>query len=153
MRATESQAALARTYVDTSVWIAMLTHEPNADAMLSCLEREQQLLTAEWTRTELASALGIKARRKELTQIQVSDVLEKFELWTSAGLSMAAVESDDFYIAAKMCENTASGLRAGDALHLSVAKRHEVTHVLTLDRDMQRCARSLGLQIIEPYDQ
>jgi uncharacterized protein len=154
MRVAQPPSSFERTYVDTSVWIAMLTQEPNAEVVLSYLERQQQhLLTAEWTRTELASALGIKARRKELTQAQATDMLEKFELWISAGLNIAAVQSDDFYIAAKMCENTASRLRAGDALHLSVAKRHEVTHVFTLDHDMQRCAQSLGMQIIEPYDE
>ena len=154
MGADQSQAGFERTYVDTSVWIAMLTQEANAEDVLSYLERKQQhLLTAEWTRTELASALGIKARRKELTQAQVSEVLEKFELWISAGLNVAPVQSDDFYIAAKMCENTESRLRAGDALHLSVAKRHEVSYVFTLDHDMQRGAQSLGMQIIESYDQ
>ncbi len=154
MGTDQSQVVFESTYVDTSVWMAMLTQEANAEDVLSYLERKpQHLMTAEWTRTELASALGIKARRKELTQAQVSEVLEKFELWISTGLNVASVRSDDFYIASKMCENTESRLRAGDALHLSVAKRHEVTHVFTLDHDMQRGAQSLGMRIIEPYAQ
>ena len=142
-----------RTYVDTSVWVAMLAQEAGARALLSFLENtEQHLVTAVWTRTELASALGIKARRKELTQALVSEMLENFELWLPAGLSLAAVNNEDFLLAAKLCENVESKLRGGDALHLAVANRCQATHIFTLDRDMQRYAQVLSMQIVEPNE-
>jgi uncharacterized protein len=144
---------LERTYIDSSVWIAVLAQEKTADALLSLLaSNSRQLLTAEWTRTELASALGIKARRGEYSQELVSRMLEDFELWIPAGLSVAAVHGEDFLLAAKMCENVESKLRAGDALHLSVAQRCHATHMLSLDHDMQRYAQLMGMMAIDIYD-
>lgn len=142
-----------RTYVDSSVWIAMLAKEAGADALLSYLgNTDQKLITAAWTRAELASALGIKARRKELTQALVSKMLEDFELWLPAGLSIAAVHNEDFLLAAKLCENVESKLRCGDALHLAVAHRCQATRIFTLDRDMQRYAQILSMEVVEPND-
>jgi uncharacterized protein len=144
---------MQRTYIDSSVWIAVLAQESTAKPLLSVLaDGTQQLMTAEWTRTELASALGIKARRGEFSQDVVSRMLEEFELWIPAGLSIAAVHSEDFFLAAKMCENVESKLRSGDALHLAVAQRCQVTHILSLDHEMQRYAQLLGMISIDIYD-
>jgi uncharacterized protein len=142
-----------RTYVDTSVWIAVLTREATATALLAYMgSAEQPLITAEWTRAELASGLGIKARRKELTQAQVSQLLANFELWIPAGLSIVAVHSEDFLLAAKLCENIESKIRGGDALHLSVAHRCKASHLLTLDHDMQSLAQVLNMQLVKPNE-
>jgi uncharacterized protein len=144
---------LERTYIDSSVWIAMLAKESTAGALLACLASpSRQLITSHWTRTELASALGIKARRGEFSQDMVSRMLEDFELWIPAGLNFVAVQSEDFSLAAKMCENVASGLRGGDALHVSVAQRCQATHILTLDHHMQKFAQQLGMISIDIYD-
>ena len=55
------------------------------------------------------------------------------------------VDSSDFAQAAQLCENVASRLRAGDALHLSVAKRCLATHIFSLDTDMLNNAIALGM--------
>lgn len=143
-----------RVYVDTSVWVAVLTQEPSAETLMRALEAEAgQLLTALWTRTELASALGIKARRHELTQERVRQLIQEFELWVAGGLVAMPVDSMDFLQAARLCENIDSKLRGGDALHLSVAKRCQATHLLSLDKDMLENAGSLGMQFIDYDDQ
>ena len=142
-----------RVYVDTSVWVAVLAHEPNAPGLMRDLEAETgQLLTAAWTRTELASALSIKARRNELTQASVSALLREFDLWVSGGVTVMPVDSSDFARAAQLCENVASKLRAGDALHLSVAKRCLATHLFSLDTDMLNNAIALGLSWMDHDD-
>ncbi len=141
-----------RVYVDTSVWVAVLTQEPSTETLMRALEAEAgQLLTAIWTRTELASALGIKARRKELTQDRVRQLIQEFELWVAGGLTALPVDSMDFLLAARLCENIDTELRGGDALHLSVAKRCRATHLMSLDKDMLENASSLGMQLID-YD-
>lgn len=146
-------ASVHRVYIDSSVWIAMLAQEANAEFILDYLSQTSaQIITSEWTRTELASALGIKARRQEFSQEAVSLMLREFESWKSAGLIVAAVFSHDFELAAQMCENIESKLRCGDALHLAVAQRSRVSHLLSLDKDMQRYAQLLGMQMIETYD-
>ena len=142
-----------RVYVDTSVWVAVLTQETSAEALMQTLEAEAgQLLTAIWTRTELASALGIKARRQELTQERVRQLMQEFELWVADGLAAMPVDSMDFLQAARLCESIDSKLRGGDALHLSVAKRCQATHLLSLDKDMLENATRLGMQFIDDDD-
>jgi uncharacterized protein len=142
-----------RVYVDTSVWVAVLAHEANAPGLMRDLEAETgQLLSAAWTRTELASALGIKARRKELTQEGVSALLREFDLWVTGGVAIMPVDSSDFGQAALLCENIASRLRAGDALHLSVAKRCLATHLFSLDTDMLDNAKALGMSWMDHDD-
>ena len=145
-----------RVYVDTSVWVAVLAKEPNAPGLMRDLEAETgQLLTSTWTRTEFASALAIKARRKELTQDGVSALLREFELWVSGGVAVMPVDSSDFAQAAQRCgnvESVASRLRAGDALHLSVAKRCLATHIFSLDTDMLNNAIALGMSWMDHDD-
>jgi predicted nucleic acid-binding protein len=102
-----------------------------------------------WTRTELASALAIKARRGELAQERLSALCREFELWVAGGVSVVPVDSVDFMAAAKQCEHMESKLRAGDALHLCVARRCQVTHLFSLDKDMLENADVLGIQKIE----
>jgi uncharacterized protein len=142
-----------RVYVDTSVWVAVLAKEPNASGLMSTLEAETgQLLTSAWTRTEFVSALSIKARRKELTQDDVSALVREFDLWVSGGVAVMPVDSSDFAQAAQHCENIASRLRAGDTLHLSVAKRCMATHIFSLDTDMLNNAIALGMPWIDHDD-
>ena len=142
-----------RIYVDSSVWIALLAQEATADALSQWLENESGvLMTAQWTRTELASAMGIKSRRGELTQNSVQALLNMFEQWVQGGVQLLSVDSQDFVDAAQWCAQVSSGLRGADALHLAVARRHQVSHLATLDHDMARNATRLGLNILENHD-
>ena len=91
-----------RIYVDSSVWIALLAQEATADALSQWLENESGvLMTAQWTRTELASAMGIKSRRGELTQDSVHALLNMFEQWVQGGVQLLSVDSQDFVDAAQ----------------------------------------------------
>ncbi len=141
---------LRRVYVDTSAWVSLLVHEPSARAIETQLaDPNSQLLTAHWTRTELASALAIKSRRGEVAPRQVLQLIEEFGLWVTAGMRLLTPEQKDFEQAAEFCTDVDSGLRAGDALHLAVAKRSSATHLLSLDDGMCRQASKLGLACLE----
>jgi len=54
------------TYVDTSVWVALLAREAPAAALAQWLATAPALCCADWTQVELASALGIKHRRGDI---------------------------------------------------------------------------------------
>lgn len=45
----------------------------------------------------------------------------------------------------RFLRNSSSGLRAGDALHLAIAKNHGAHHVYTLDQGLVKAAIALGL--------
>ncbi len=143
---------IRRIYMDSSVWIALLAQEASAERLKQWLDKEEgQLFTAVWTRTELASALSIKARRGEFSQKQVTQLLQEFEQWVATGVQMLNMDNRDFARAAELCANVKAKLRSGDALHLTVAIRHQMTHVSTLDQVMIENAMKMGLQVLK-YD-
>ncbi len=144
--------SLRRVYIDSSVWIAVLTNEPSSETLTQWLATENgQLMTSFWTQTELASALGIKARRKELTQEQVTHILQEFFVWVQDDVEMLPANEADFALATHLCARIESGIRAGDALHLAIAHHHGATHIASLDLNMNRNAVPLGLQLFDRY--
>jgi len=147
-----ASARSRRIYMDSSVWIALLAQEASAERLTQWLDDEKgQLFTALWTRTELASALSIKARRGEFSHKQVVQLLLEFEQWVATGVQLLNIDNRDFAHAAGLCAKVKAKLRSGDALHLAVALRHQMTHVATLDQDMRQNALEMGLQVLK-YD-
>ncbi len=135
-------------YVDTSAWIAVFAQEATARQVASALTQpEVKLVSSEWTRTEVASAMAAKLRGAFISPEQFERALAAFERWVQNGLELLTVEPEDFSTAASMCADSASKLRAGDALHLSVALRHGVTQLLSLDKNMMHNATRLGITL------
>lgn len=136
-------------YLDTNVLLAMLCPEPETDWVLGWFAKSDgiELVSSPWSRTELASALAIKQRTKQLSKKEV-------ELAGKKGLSILAstrceqVETIDFDEAAILCAQMGSNLRAPDALHLSVAKRSGCTALATMDVVMQKAAKKIGLRVV-----
>lgn len=136
--------------------MAMLCPEPETDAILAWFgdtDRADgihgaELVTCPWTRTELASALSIKQRTKQLKPKEV-------EMATSKGLMILAVtrvesvETIDFDEAAHLCAASASNLRAPDALHLALAKRVGCKSIATSDVVVQKAAIRMGLKVVK----
>ena len=136
-------------YVDTSVWVALLGREATAPRVARWMAQGLFMVTAQWTSVEVASALGIKARRGELTQEMVSGICQAFrKLMAMGGVSMEVNERTDFQEAALLCEQVSHGLRAGDALHLAVAQRVGCTHFLSFDKALNRQAEQMGFELV-----
>jgi len=55
--------------------------------------------------------------------------------------------ADDFDLAKTYLANHASGLRAGDALHLAVAKNHDSKAIYSLDKTLLKAGKMLGLPV------
>lgn len=137
-------------YVDTSVWVALLSQEARGPAVARWLQGDVPLVTSRWTAVEIASALSIKARRGELSQTQVSQACQAFrDVLDGAGVAAVDCVGTDFQEAALLCEHVASGLRSGGALHLAVAQRTGSSLFLSFDRTLNQQAERLGLQLIE----
>lgn len=137
-------------YVDVSIWVALLTNEPSSPALKHWLEGETgQLVTSRWSVVEVSSALSIKVRRAELQLQQAQELCTHFDALVRGDVSLLPLASADYDHAAVLCRNAASGLRAGDALHLAVARRARASYLLTLDKVMARNAKKLGLQLLQ----
>lgn len=143
------------TYVDTSAWIALLAREPAGDDVSRLLVTAgDAVCTADWTQVEVASALGVKARRGDISATAARVLCDAFdELLLEGDVHVLPVQESDLGTAAVLCRHVASGLRAGDALHLAVAQRSGCTHFLGLDQILNRNAALAGFAISLPHAQ
>ncbi|NBT34281.1 MAG: PIN domain-containing protein [Betaproteobacteria bacterium] len=131
-------------YLDTSVLVAAFTNEEKTDSALAYLEQESEAMTSEWALTEVASALMIKVRRKELSRADETQAWKQFLAWAAFSGAIRAIPAGCFEKAATLLRGS-SGLRAGDSLHLSAALSLGATRLASFDLTLTKSARALGL--------
>lgn len=133
-------------YLDTSVLGAVFFREPGAAELVAWLERrrKQGLAISAWTLTEMASVGGIKQRTGVIDAVVRQQALANFQRFASAHFALAEIDPADFRAAAVFIEMPLN-LRAGDALHLAVARRIGA-RLASLDRRMKEAADAVGVQ-------
>jgi len=134
-------------YVDTSVLVAIYTKETKSVAAsrwyASCTD---ELVSAVWCVSEFASALGIKQRTGQLSVDEAQVAWMQFERMCAHDLQLLPIESSTFHRAAVLTLDAASGLRAGDALHLAAALNSRVKSIATLDEVLATNATRMKLK-------
>lgn len=121
-------------YVDTSVLVALCTHEAKtADVIKWYADCTDELASAAWCVTEFASAMGLKQRTGQLTESQAQTAWLQFERICANDLQLLPVEAMTFHSAALLTMDPSTGLRAGDALHLACAMANQAQGMVTLD--------------------
>lgn len=125
-----------RVYVDTSVLVAAHSREPHTALAQTWLAEQSggDLIISTWALVECDSALAIKLRRGELDAAGQTAASADIEHFTNRFAPIVSAQECDYQRAKELCRQAASGLRAGDALHLALALRLETTHFATLDR-------------------
>lgn len=137
-----------RTYVDTSVLVAAHTLEPHTALAQAWLAGPPgELVLTPWTLLECESALTIKQRRGELDAAGQHAASEDIAAFAACCGPLALIQLEDHQLARQLCRQAASGLRAGDALHLAAALRLQATHLATLDHILARNAAAQGLKL------
>ena len=136
-------------YLDTNVLMALLCPEPETDWVIGWFAQSDgvELVSSPWCRTELASALAVKERTKQLSKKEVTIASQK-GVAILASTRCEPIETSDFDDAATLCSQASSNLRAPDALHLSLAKRVGCTTIATMDMVMRKAAPKLGLKLV-----
>jgi len=141
---------VAHIYLDTSVLMALICPEPETECLLGWYRTgaHQRLIVTPWVRTELANAISIKQRSRQLNAQEASVALH-----TGRRLLLTAYAepllTEDFDLAADLCAQADSKLRGPDALHLAAARRLGCTEIATLDGVMQDAARGLGVYPVD----
>ena len=136
-------------YLHTSVLGAIFFREPGAADLVARFEsqRKESLMISAWTLTEMASIGGIKQRTGTIDTETRQQALANFQRFASMRLGMTEIEPADFRTAAVLIESPAD-LRAGDALHLAVARRLGA-RIASLDHRLCAAAEVLGLARFE----
>jgi uncharacterized protein len=106
------------------------------------------LVISDWSLTEYSSALSQKRRSGYLDAPSHSQALSEFRIASERSFHVLPVTHDDFVKAAIFANRHASGLRAGDALHLAIAYGASLP-LVTFDKRLASAARDIGLQVIE----
>ncbi|MFZ1643491.1 MAG: type II toxin-antitoxin system VapC family toxin [Candidatus Contendobacter sp.] len=135
-------------YLDTSVLGAIFFREPNASLVFRQVRtaRANRLVISSWTLTEMASVGAIKERMGVIDHETRLKALSSFRRFASFRLALTEIEPTDFRTAALLIEGPGS-LRAGDALHLAVARRLPAK-LATLDRRLADAAPIWGVPLL-----
>jgi predicted nucleic acid-binding protein len=134
-------------YVDTSVLVALCSHETKtADVVKWYAACTGELASAACCVTEFASAMGLKQRTGQLDQAQAQNAWLQFERVCANDLQLLPIETMTFHKAAVMTMDAATGLRAGDALHLACALAAKAQGMVTLDIILAKNAKRLKLK-------
>ena len=108
---------------------------------------DQTLWISHWVLLEVAGVIATCVRRGQLTAEQAQTIGSEFESFRQERLTLIEPRGTDFLQARQWLERCLHlPLRSGDALHLALAKRQQLT-VVSADRALARCAESLGLPL------
>ena len=134
-------------YVDTSILVAALTAEIETDRIQAWLTAQpvDQLTISDWTLTEFSAALSMKVRTGQMSIAHRNLSLAGFNQLIANSFEILLVTGSHFRTAARLADRYASGLRAGDALHLAIAIEYGAT-LSTLDKKLAEAGAELGAE-------
>lgn len=105
------------------------------------------LTTSQWTILEFSSLIARKVRMGLLARNDAEWVDTQFERAIRDSFNLASATAADFDLAKHYVMKFEAGLRAGDALHLAIAKNNRATAIYTLDKGMVKAGEEIGLPV------
>ena len=145
----QKASAYVDSYVDSCVLLSLFLGDSVYQACEQWLlaQSSQALWISHWVLLEVAGVIGVCVRRRQLTAEQAQRIGSEFECFRQERLSLLEPRASDFLQARQWLEECHDlPLRSGDALHLAVALRHQLT-LVSADRDLGSCAEALGLPV------
>jgi len=136
-------------YVDTSVLVALCVNEPRSEDVSRWYGKSKdKLVSSVWCMTEFASALGIKQRTGQITTEETQIAWQNFQRLCANDLTLLSPDTGIFHQAAFLTLDPATGLRAGDALHLTSALQANAKRMATLDDLFARNAKQQKIAVV-----
>jgi uncharacterized protein len=134
-------------YLDTSFLAPFYIQEATSTSVETILLNipTEQLAISDWTIVEFTSLVSRRVRMSELNLEQMEAVINSFKEDVAQSYTVFTVTTADFILAAEFIQQWETGLRAGDALHLAIARNHSIENLLSLDRGLIDAARQLSI--------
>lgn len=137
-------------YLDTAVVLTLFIDETTSTTVEEWLaKRRQPLAFSDWGLTECASALGIKFRRGEINADQAQNLWQAILSFAHEVCEMISCASHHQADAQQWLGRFDLSLRAGDALHLAMA-RHAQATLVSYDKNLIEAAQATGAPFRNP---
>ncbi|MGH9875769.1 MAG: type II toxin-antitoxin system VapC family toxin [Pyrinomonadaceae bacterium] len=136
-------------YFDTSFLPPLVLEEKSSrkiEAYVTTLPAGD-LYLSHWTRLEFSSLVAREVRMRGLTPEEGQAVLLQFDQLVEESYRVILPTALDYELAREYLKQFATGLRAGDALHLAIASNHGATKILTLDEGMLKAGKQFKLPV------
>lgn len=135
-------------YLDTSFIAPLAIAEASSESVEAfLLGRKAELATSQWTRVEFASLVARRVRMGEFDTDQAEAVRVALDRLLSESFTMLTPTAVDFTTAVELLAKPDTGLRAGDALHLAIARNHGAKTMYTLDRGLLKAGKQLKVPV------
>jgi predicted nucleic acid-binding protein len=136
-------------YVDTSALVKRYVRETGSDAFDAFFLEQAPLAISRLTIVEMRCALARRRRNKQVSSKLETRVLDAFRLDIQDGaLTVSSFLEDDLTLAYHLMDEVADlPLRTLDALHLAVARRHDMAAFSTADKKQAEAAQKLGFAL------
>ena len=134
-------------YFDTSFLVPLILPEATSDPITGFFEDlpADDLAVSHWTRVEFASLLAREVRMRNLDTVAGYAASSRFESMVEESFVVLLPNRDDFDQARDWLNQFETGLRAGDALHLAIARNRGAHAIYSLDKVMIAAGKALGL--------
>lgn len=136
-------------YFDTS-FLAPLILEEATSAKVEAYIRKLpvgELWVSLLTRIEFSSLLAREVRMGNLTPVDALASDDAFERMVAESYRVIVPTVADYELAKSFIREYATGLRAGDALHLAIARNHGAGTLLSLDKGLLKAGKLLKLGV------
>lgn len=136
-------------YLDTSFIVPLLVHESASEQITSIIQRitVNELAISSWTIVEFSSVIARKVRMREFNESVAIETIKLFQQEIVAICQIILPTVNDCDLARHFIEDFRTGLRAGDALPLAIAKNRDLP-IYTLNLGLAKAANLLNIQVV-----
>lgn len=136
-------------YFDTSFLAPLILEEATSTKVEAYIRKLPvgELWVSLLTRIEFSSLLAREVRMGNLTPVDALASDDAFERVIAESYRVIVPTVADYELAKSFIREYATGLRAGDALHLAIAGNHGAGTLLSLDKGLLKAGKLLKLGV------
>ena len=136
-------------YFDTSFLVPLILPEATSDRITAFVRElpAEHLTVSHWTWVEFGSLIAREVRMGGLDAAAAVRADARFGAMLDESFAVLLPNADDFDLARQYLGRFDSGLRAGDALHLAIARNNHADSIYSLDKTLIKAGKVLSLPV------